>query len=111
VGSPVEDVEMNRSMENVKNALVRNHDRIRLLGVRRIGVFGSVARNEAHAKSDVDFLVEFEEGYKTFDNFMDLSFLLEDELDRKIDLVTLESLSDNLKAHIIPEVEYFEIRP
>jgi len=32
-------------------------------GVRRIRVFGSVARCEEHADSDVDFLVDFPRGY------------------------------------------------
>ncbi|MDV2481150.1 hypothetical protein F8E02_03815 [Methanoculleus sp. Wushi-C6] len=36
-------------------------------GVARIGIFGSVARNEATAASDIDILVEFREGEETFD--------------------------------------------
>ena len=36
-------------------------------GVARIGVFGSVVRNEATAASDIDILVEFQEGEETFD--------------------------------------------
>ncbi len=50
-------------------------------------------------------LVEFEPAYKTFDNFMQLSFLLEDVLNRPVELVTPESLSPYLRPHIVAEVE------
>jgi len=36
-------------------------------GVARIGIFGSVARNEETPASDIDILVEFREGEETFD--------------------------------------------
>lgn len=35
-------------------------DLCRCYGVRRLGLFGSVARGEERADSDIDFLVEFE---------------------------------------------------
>ena len=38
---------------------------IRQLGVRRLALFGSVARDEARSDSDVDLLVEFAPGQKT----------------------------------------------
>jgi uncharacterized protein len=81
------------------------------LGVKRIGFFGSASRDEMNQDSDIDFLVEFSEGRKNFDNFMDLSYFLEDLLKNRVELVTPESLSDNLKKHILPEVQYIEIRP
>jgi predicted nucleotidyltransferase len=42
-----------------------------------LALFGSVARDEATAESDVDLLVEFEGG-ATFDRYMDLKFFLEE---------------------------------
>ncbi len=62
-------------------------------GVSRCGVFGSFARDSADDESDVDILVAFEPGQKTFDNFMHLSFFLEDIFGRAVDLITIESLS------------------
>jgi uncharacterized protein len=53
--------------------------------VKRIGIFGSFARGEQKASSDIDILVEFEK--PTFRNFMNLSFYLEDLLGREVDLV------------------------
>ena len=83
-----------------------NHDQLRALGVVSLGLFGSCARNDPTAESDVDVLVEFESGQKTFDNFMRLVFLLEDLLQRPVEVVTAESLSPYLRPYIMNEVEY-----
>jgi len=90
----------------ILDALRANTDRLHALGVQRLGLFGSFVRDEATAESDVDILVEFEPGKKTFANFMQLSFLLEEILQRKVELVTPESLSPYIGPHIIREVEY-----
>jgi predicted nucleotidyltransferase len=78
------------------------------LGVARLGVFGSFARDEPTADSDVDLFVEFVPGMKNFDRFMALAHLLEDVLQRRVELVTPESLSPYIGPHILREVEYVE---
>jgi predicted nucleotidyltransferase len=78
---------------------------IRRMGVRRIALFGSMARGEADANSDVDLLVEFEPGAKSFDRFMALSDLLERLLGRRVELVTTEALSPYIGPHILAEAE------
>ena len=50
-------------------------------------------------------LVEFLPGKHSFDNFMELAFLLEDLLGRKVELVTYESLSPYIGTHILREVQ------
>lgn len=75
-------------------------------GVKRIGIFGSYARGEQTEGSDVDILVEFEKGCKTFDNYMDLKFFLADLFQQKVDLVTVEALRPQLKDNILREVSY-----
>ncbi len=75
-------------------------------GVRRCGLFGSFRREEATEQSDIDLLVVFEPELKTFMNFMDLCFFLEDLFNRKVDVLTPESLSPYLKENILGEVEY-----
>lgn len=91
-------------------ALLQNHaEQFQALGVKRLGLFGSFFRNEQTLESDVDVLVEFEAGQKTFDNFMKLAFLLEELLGRKIDLMTPESLSPYLRPYIQREVEYVAV--
>ncbi len=86
--------------------LIQHQQQLKTLGVKRLGLFGSFVRNEATPSSDVDFLVEFELGQKKFDNFMNLSFLLEDLLQRRIELITPESLSPYLAPYILKEVEH-----
>ena len=45
-------------------------------------------------------------GQKSFDAYMELSFLLEEVFQQRIELVTLESLSPYIGRHILKEVEY-----
>ena len=56
--------------------------------------------------SDIDILVEFYQGKKTFDNFMQLSFALEEALPYPVELVTKESLSPYIAPKILQEVGY-----
>ena len=74
----------------------------RRFGLRKLSVFGSVARGEAVPDSDVDLLVEFD-GTPDFDRYMDLKFFLEDLLGRKVDLATPESLRPRLRPRIEQE--------
>ena len=75
-------------------------------GVKKIGIFGSFARSEGKEDSDIDILVEFKKGCKTFDNYMELKFFLEDLFGKKVDLVTIEALRPQLKEDILKEVQY-----
>ncbi|MBN1918195.1 MAG: nucleotidyltransferase family protein [Verrucomicrobia bacterium] len=97
---------MIRTKKDILEALDQNRSRLSALGVRRIGLFGSYVRGEQRPDSDIDLLVEFQPGRKTFDSFMELSFFLEDLFQRKVELVTVESLSPHLAPHILSEVEY-----
>ncbi len=76
----------------------------RKYGVKRIGVFGSYARNEQNAGSDVDILVEFYEpiGWE----FVDLKEELENILGMPVDLVTVKGLKKRLRDKILKEVVY-----
>ena len=95
-----------QTKSNIMALLKRNQARIRAFGVKRIGLFGSFAREEQGPDSDLDLLVEFSPGHKTFDNFMHLSFFLNDLFQRRVELVTQESLSPYIGPHIASEVEY-----
>jgi len=97
---------MIETKQDILNVLDHNQSRLKALGVRRIGLFGSFVRGEQRPESDIDMLVEFESGRKTFDGFMELSFFLEEVLEHRIELVTVESLSPYLGPHILKEVEY-----
>lgn len=90
--------------------LITDHrQQLQALGVKRCGLFGSFVREQHTPQSDVDVLVEFDPEQKTFANFMRLVFLLEDLFGRKVDVVTMESLSPYIGPHILKEVEYAPI--
>ena len=97
---------MIRNKEDILLVIKRNQNKIESFGVKRLGLFGSYVRNEHNPQSDIDILVEFVQDRKTFDNFIHLSFLLEDALGHHIELVTIESLSPYIKPFILKEVEY-----
>ena|SRR3972149_7459365 len=97
---------MIRNKEDILLVIKRNQNKIESFGVKRLGLFGSYVRNEHNPQSDIDLLVEFVQDRKTFDNFIHLSFLLEDALGHHIELVTTESLSPYIKPFILKEVEY-----
>jgi uncharacterized protein len=95
-----------QTKDHVMTLLRSYESQIRALGVRRLGLFGSFLRGRPGKDSDVDVLVEFLPGCKTFDNFIQLAFFLETLFDRRVELVTPESLSPYLGPHILSEVEY-----
>ncbi|MBP6512826.1 MAG: nucleotidyltransferase family protein [Bacteroidia bacterium] len=86
-------------------ALSENREVIKSYGVNSLGVFGSFSKGTFNDASDVDLLVDFAPEKKSFDNFMDLSFFLEDLLGRKVELVTPQSLSKFIGPHILKEVQ------
>lgn len=90
------------SIQNKKSTLKK-------YGVKQLGLFGSYVRNEANPLSDVDFIVEFEEGKKTYTNFIELAYYLEELLGKRVELLTTQSLSPYLKSKILNEVEYVAI--
>ncbi len=92
--------------EEILSLLQINRTRIKKFGVKRIGLFGSYARGEQKAVSDIDILVEFEKGQKSFDNYMDLKFYLEKIFGRKVDLVINDSIKPSLREPILSGVTY-----
>lgn len=70
--------------------------------VKSLLLFGSVARNEANAESDVDLLVEFEQTIGLF-TFVRLQRYLETILGCKVDLGTPDSLKGHLREAVLQE--------
>jgi len=69
-------------------------------------VFASFIRGEHTNKSDIDVLVEFQDGKKNYNNFIELVFLLEKILQRDVDLLTIEALSPYMKSEILEEAHF-----
>lgn len=76
-------------------------------GVIKLGLFGSFVKGKQHAKSDIDFLVSFDN--KDFgEQYFKLLFYLEDLFKRKIDLIPEKNLRKELK-YVKKEAEYVTI--
>jgi predicted nucleotidyltransferase len=71
-------------------------------GAYNVRVFGSVARGEATDRSDVDFLVEIEQGRTLFDRIA-LIQELEDFLGRKVDVAKPENLHRYIRDRVLQE--------
>ncbi len=76
-----------------------------LIGVARLALFGSVLRNEAGPNSDVDVLVEFVPGGKSFARFLAVAELVEARLGHRVELVTREALSPFIGPRILTEAQ------
>lgn len=74
-------------------------------GVKSLRLFGSTARDEASAASDVDLLVAFD-ATPSYSDFMKLRIFLEDLLGVEVDLVT----ENGLRERVRPQVEQEAIR-
>lgn len=71
--------------------------------VKRASIFGSFARGDARAGSDVDFLIEYKGKNKTLFDLVDLKSDLEERLDRKVDLITYSSIYWRIRERILAE--------
>ena len=84
------------SSQQVKNFCQKHH-------IRRLSLFGSVVRDDFGPQSDIDVLVEFEPNHTPGFDF----FLMETELSqlvgRKVDLLTLNFLSPEIRQSVLSE--------
>lgn len=71
---------------------------------QRIAVFGSLARGDAHANSDIDFLVDFEADYKLRDQIR-LTQALAALLGRRVEVVDRQCLREEWRATILQEAQ------
>ena len=82
--------------EKIVRLLETRRKELRQLGVQRIGLFGSFVKGRPGEKSDLDFLVSMRE--PTFDQYMDLKFLLEKMFGRRADVVLESALKPALRG-------------
>jgi predicted nucleotidyltransferase len=72
--------------------------------IKSLELFGSFARGEAGADSDIDFIVDFQ-GSTTFDQYMGLKIFLEDLFHRSVDLVTRRGIRPEIAPYIKQEAQ------
>lgn len=100
---------MVRTFQQAVEVLTENRQDFERLGVERLGLFGSFARGIQTEISDIDILVDFQPGRKSFRSFMSVVERLEKLLGRRVDVVTPESLSPYLRTAIIEEAKYVKV--
>jgi predicted nucleotidyltransferase len=93
--------------QQILSSLKQRQEILRRYKVKRIGLFGSSTTGRQSQKSDIDFLVDFDE--PTFDNFMGLNSELERLFRKKIDLITDGSLSPYIKPYVEKQVRWHEV--
>ena len=92
---------------DILNKLKASKSELNKFGVTRIGLFGSVKRNESKKESDIDILIDFKSDSETFENYMQTCNFLENLLTGyKLDIVTENGLSPFIGPFILNEVEY-----
>jgi uncharacterized protein len=97
--------EKTNAKELIFKRILAEKKQLAFYGVKNIGLFGSFVRGDQTPLSDIDILAEFTPEKHTFDNFMEVAFLLEEILGRKVELITPEALSPHIGPHILREVE------
>jgi len=89
------------SRDQILATIDEHADELRGLGAKSLALFGSMARGEGSASSDIDMLVELQS--KTFDAYMDVKLSLEKILGRKVDLVLADAVKPRLRSAILGE--------
>ena len=89
--------------EEIISRIRERENELRRLGVARLSLFGSVARNEPGQASDVDLLVAFE-GKVDYDRYVTVKFFLEDLLGKPVDLVMETALKPRIRARVESEM-------
>lgn len=85
--------------DEILSLLEANRDAIGRFGVDSLHLFGSAARDEAGASSDIDLLVGFESS-PSFSDFMKLRIFLEDLFGTDVDLVTQNGLRERVRPYV-----------
>lgn len=97
------------NVQQISTVLEQNKSNLASYGLRRVGIFGSTARGEASASSDIDLLLDFDPRQKTYRNYYASTTLLESLLNRPVDAVTPQALSPRIKPFIDRDITYVQI--
>jgi predicted nucleotidyltransferase len=90
--------------EDINRVLFLNREILQKYRVKSISLFGSYVRNEQKEESDIDFLVDFQEGATLFD-FVELQDSLSELLAKKVSIVSKRGLSKYIGPYILKEAE------
>lgn len=100
---------MTTAVQNKQQAFERiaaHQSALRQFGAARLGLFGSFVRGEQTDESDIDFVVEFQDGKKKYKNYVHLAYYLQDLMNREVQLVTWEAMAPFVKTEVEKDIEY-----
>ena len=95
-----------RKQKYIMDSIERNKTLVSFLtkhGASKIGIFGSVARGEDRADSDIDILVKFKKTPSLFE-VVRIEQEISEIIGKKVQLVTEKSLSPYIKDDVLKEV-------
>ncbi len=94
--------------QQILTLIADNKQAFSSFGASRVGLFGSFVRGEQTGSSDVDLLVEFAPGRKNYRNLLGTAELAEGLVGRRVEIVTVGSISPFVAPYIEKEVEYVQ---
>ena len=98
-----------QNKQQVFERIQSHQSALKQFGAARLGLFGSFVRGEQTEVSDIDFVVDFQEGKKTFRNFINMVYYLEKVMGREVELLTWEGMASFVKSEAEKEIEYAPI--
>ena len=92
------------SLEVIKDILSQAKEELReKYKMKYLGIFGSVSRGEQEDDSDIDIMVDFEEGADLFD-LTGLTLFLEEKFQQKVDIVPRKALREEIKESVLKDL-------
>jgi predicted nucleotidyltransferase len=98
ISNRVKMAHINIDHEKISDFCRRHH-------IRKLALFGSVLREDFKPESDVDVLVEFEQGHVPGLAFFSMERELSEILNHKVDLNTPQFLSPYFRDQVLAEAE------
>ena len=92
--------------EKIIEKIKKERKKLKIRGVKKIGLFGSFAKGKQNEKSDIDFLIEFRK--INFENYIYILNLFEKMFGKKVDLVIEADLKPELR-YVKKEAKYVQI--
>ena len=91
-------------IEEVRKIVAKDKDEIRKQFKAEIkAIFGSYARGDNNADSDLDLLVDFDKGADLFD-LVGVQLFFEDRLGCKVDVVSKRGLREEIRVTVLNEM-------
>jgi hypothetical protein len=95
-----------KTLDEIKEILMQHKKELRQAHrIKKVGIFGSLARGDQNKRSDIDLLAEFEEPVSLLD-LVGAELYLRKILKTKVDLIPKEDIRPELKKRILKETVY-----